>query len=55
MLLVLTAAAALIPSILLMWYFHSRDLFAEPTGVLWRGGESGRPQRPLSATVPLLK
>jgi RsiW-degrading membrane proteinase PrsW (M82 family) len=36
LLLVLTAAAALIPSILLMWYFHSRDVFAEPAGVLWR-------------------
>ena len=35
MLILVTAAAALVPSILLMWYFHSRDLFSEPPRVLW--------------------
>jgi len=35
MLTLLTAAAAVIPSLLLMWYFHSRDRFAEPARVVW--------------------
>jgi hypothetical protein len=28
-------ASAVIPSLLLMWYFHARDLFREPPRVLW--------------------
>jgi RsiW-degrading membrane proteinase PrsW (M82 family) len=31
----ITAAATLVPSILLMWYFHSRDAYPEPPRVLW--------------------
>ena len=30
-----TAVSALVPSLLLMWYFHRRDAFPEPQGVLW--------------------
>jgi RsiW-degrading membrane proteinase PrsW (M82 family) len=33
--LLLTAAAALVPSLLLLWYFHSRDRNPEPRRVLW--------------------
>ena len=29
------AVSALVPSLLLMWYFHRRDAFPEPQGVLW--------------------
>ena len=31
----LIPASAVIPSLLLMWYFHARDLFREPAKVLW--------------------
>lgn len=31
-----TAAAALVPSLLLMAYFHARDLYREPPAVLWK-------------------
>lgn len=30
-----TAASAVVPSILLVWYFHSRDLRPEPRRVVW--------------------
>ncbi len=29
------AVSAVVPSLLLMWYFHARDLFPEPARVLW--------------------
>ena len=31
----LIPASAVVPSLLLMWYFHARDLFREPAKVLW--------------------
>ncbi|MDF1662424.1 MAG: PrsW family glutamic-type intramembrane protease [Planctomycetota bacterium] len=31
----LTALAAVFPSLLLLWYFHSRDVYPEPPRVLW--------------------
>jgi len=34
--IVLLALLAVIPSLLLMWFFHARDRFPEPPGVLWR-------------------
>ncbi len=30
-----TAVSAVMPSLLLMWYFHARDLYPEPPKVLW--------------------
>jgi RsiW-degrading membrane proteinase PrsW (M82 family) len=30
-----TALSAVTPSLLLMWYFHSRDIYPEPARVLW--------------------
>lgn len=35
MLFALLAVSALVPSALLMWFFHARDLFREPPRVLW--------------------
>jgi len=35
MIVLFTAASALAPSILLVWYFHKRDLYPEPPRVLW--------------------
>lgn len=35
MLVTITAVAAIVPSLLLMWYFHSRDVNREPGRVLW--------------------
>ena len=35
MILVLTAVSALVPSILLAWYFYSRDLRPEPARAVW--------------------
>ena len=35
MILAITAVSALIPSILLAWYFYSRDLQREPARVVW--------------------
>jgi len=32
---VLLATSAVVPSLLLMWYFHSRDVNREPGRVLW--------------------
>jgi RsiW-degrading membrane proteinase PrsW (M82 family) len=34
--IILLALLAVIPSLLLMWFFHARDRFPEPPGVLWR-------------------
>jgi protease PrsW len=31
----LTALSAVFPSLLLLWYFHSRDVYPEPPRVLW--------------------
>lgn len=31
----LTTMSALVPSMLLLWFFHSRDVFPEPPRVLW--------------------
>lgn len=31
-----TMASAIGPSLLLLWYFHSRDTFPEPAALLWR-------------------
>lgn len=31
----LTAVSAIVPSLLLMWYFHARDVYPEPPKVLW--------------------
>lgn len=31
-----TAAAAIVPSLLLIWYFHSRDANPEPARVVWK-------------------
>lgn len=33
--LVATGLSAIIPSLLLLWYFHSRDVYPEPPRVLW--------------------
>lgn len=33
--LALALAAALIPSLLLLWYFHTRDIYPEPGRVIW--------------------
>lgn len=30
------AASAITPSLLLVWYFHARDVFREPAAVLWK-------------------
>ncbi|MBW2699768.1 MAG: PrsW family intramembrane metalloprotease [Deltaproteobacteria bacterium] len=35
MLFLLTAASALIPSLLLLWYFHAKDVHREPGEVIW--------------------
>jgi len=35
MLIPFTAVSAVVPSLLLVWYFHSRDAHPEPGGVLW--------------------
>jgi RsiW-degrading membrane proteinase PrsW (M82 family) len=35
MMLALTAVSAIVPSVLLAWYFHSRDVHPEPTRVVW--------------------
>ncbi|RMG19232.1 MAG: protease PrsW [Planctomycetota bacterium] len=35
MLLAVTAAAALLPSVLLVWFFRARDVHPEPAGALW--------------------
>jgi RsiW-degrading membrane proteinase PrsW (M82 family) len=29
------AGSAIVPALLLMWYFHARDVFPEPPRVLW--------------------
>jgi protease PrsW len=31
----LTALSAVVPSLLLLWYFHNRDVYPEPPRVLW--------------------
>ena len=31
----LTAISAIVPSFLLLWYFHSRDVYPEPPRVIW--------------------
>ncbi len=36
MLQTLLAVSAVVPSILLVWYFHARDVYPEPPGVIWR-------------------
>lgn len=33
--LYLTALSAIVPSLMLLWYFHSRDVFPEPPQVIW--------------------
>jgi protease PrsW len=35
MILAFTAVSAIAPSLLLMWFFHARDVFREPPRVLW--------------------
>ena len=35
MLFALTAVSAVVPSLLLIWFFHARDVFREPPRVLW--------------------
>ena len=35
MIFLLTAASALIPSLLLLWYFHAKDVHREPGKVIW--------------------
>ena len=35
MIFALLAVSAIVPSLLLVWYFHARDVYPEPPRVLW--------------------
>ena len=35
MIIAITALSAIVPSLLLIWYFHSRDVYPEPPRVIW--------------------
>lgn len=49
MLTYVAMVSAVVPSLLLMWYFHARDVFPEPSRVLWTTFALG-----IAAVVPVL-